>query len=191
MPKVNVSGHTKSTPWNKWFTTDVYLHIESKAMTLWKHFQHFVCISNNGHPYIFVGSNMLACQICQCFFVGQWMDWPSPSPPLLRTLKSRCNQSSQYPGLVGLGMWVWRCNLLVEDWLVGLTSAFCLFHLQRVSLVYLLFLIPTKTGKHIKAKGVALIVDDLRTEGMCLKHVASGWYCKRANSLWTNPYEDL
>lgn len=54
-----------------------YLHIESKAMTLWKHFQHFVCISNNGHPYIFVGSNMLACQICQCFFVGQWMDWPS------------------------------------------------------------------------------------------------------------------
>ena len=36
-------------------------------MTLWKHFQQFVCISNNGLNIV-VGSNMLACQ---CFFVGQ------------------------------------------------------------------------------------------------------------------------
>ena len=67
MPKVNVSGHTKSTPMEKWFTSDsIYIskvrswHYESTSNSLYA--------SQTMDIYIVVGSNMLACQ---CFFVGQ------------------------------------------------------------------------------------------------------------------------
>ena len=45
---------------------------------------------------------------------------------------------------------------------------FVCFILKDVHWFILCFLIPTKTAKQIKAKGVVLIVDDLRTEGISL-----------------------
>lgn len=66
MPKINASGHTKSTPMEKWFTTNsIYIskvrswHYESTSNILYAH---------QTVDIYFFGSNMLACQ---CFFVGQ------------------------------------------------------------------------------------------------------------------------
>lgn len=69
MPKVNVSGHTKSTPMEKWFTTDS-IYISKVRSWHYESTSNILFASQTMDTCIFVGSNMLACQ---CFFVGQFV----------------------------------------------------------------------------------------------------------------------